>query len=542
MIVGYLVNPWNLGFLPRRGTVGTYLCRMVAGGLLIAGAIGLGGCGRSDAAAAADAARAQSLLEQRRVGEARLAIREAIAARDDEPQYHILRGRIEMAADSVSGAYDAYNDAMSLDPSNMEALQAVSQLGLQTGHFRESLVATDAILSLSPDEPGALLMRGLHAVIRSRFAEADGFADRILARDPVNEGGVILKARIAVRKGAPRDALKVLAPYGTARPDTAGVAMTRLEVYRTMRDASGMREEFARLRRLAPDNPDLRLDEADFAFKDGRQRDGAALVVDLLADPKVRPDQIAAALAVWREYAPQEPGDPNLKPIATAGSTDARVATAEFLAAHGRTAAARYLLEGLDAAARSPIDALLAAREQRPDEALRLADAVLARDATQCLALTVQGEILLQKGRPAEALRPAQLAASQCPGQTEAWVVAASAYARRDDPENARRMWRQGVSANSQNAEISRAYVTWLSAHGQEREALAVARRLTHEAPALLGGWRLYREICARQGHDCLAAADAGLKNAATLYGIDLLPGQAPPNGLFGRIVMRSAA
>src|SRR3546814_13048261 len=87
-----------------------------------------------------------------------------------------------------------------------------------------------------------------------------------------NEGGVILKARIAVRKGAPRDALAVLAPYGAARPDTVGVAMTRLEVYRAMRDAAGMREQFARLRRLATDNLDLRLDEADFAFKDGDRK------------------------------------------------------------------------------------------------------------------------------------------------------------------------------------------------------------------------------------------------------------------------------
>src|SRR3546814_10598490 len=68
-----------------------------------------------------------------------------------------------------------------------------------------------------------------------------------------NEGGVILKARIAVRKGAPRDALAVLAPYGAARPDTVGVAMTRLEVYRALRDAAGLREQFARLRRLATD-------------------------------------------------------------------------------------------------------------------------------------------------------------------------------------------------------------------------------------------------------------------------------------------------
>ena len=120
-------------------------------------------------------------------------------------------------------------------------------------------------------------------------------------------------------------------------------------------------------------------------------------------------------------------------------------------------------------------------------------------------------------------------------------MIAADAYVRRDDLENARRMWRQGISVNSQNPDMSRAYVAWLTAYRQEREALSVARRLTHQAPALLGGWRLYRDTCARQKQDCLGTAQAGLKNASTLYGIDLLPGQTPPNGLFGRIVMRTA-
>src|SRR3546814_18395835 len=50
------------------------------------------------------------------------------------------------------------------------------------------------------------------------------------------------------------------------------------------------------------------------------------------------------------------------------------------------------------AAARSPIDALLASRE-RPGEALRLADTILSRDATHCLALTVRADIPLRQGK-----------------------------------------------------------------------------------------------------------------------------------------------
>jgi Tfp pilus assembly protein PilF len=539
MLFGYLVNPrfsaplTQSGIAPRRAAAAVSLALLVALLLL------LGGCGRSDTDAAADAARAQALLEQRRIAEARLAIRDAIEVRDDEPQFHILRGRIEMAAQSLSGAFDAYSDAMSLDSTNMEALQAVSQLGLQTGNFRQSLEATDAILALSPDEPGALLMRGLHAVIRKRFDEADGFADRILARNPADEGGVILKARIAVRKGTPQRALEVLAPYGAAKPNTAGVVLTRLEVYRAMRDAAGMRSQFALLRTLVPDNPELRLDEANFAFKDGRAADGHAVLVTLLADPAIERGPVANALALWREYSADGPGDAALAPIVQTGSAATRLAVAEFLAWRGRLAAARRLAEGTGAGERAALDALILSRERRWSAAEQRSTAILARDETDCLALTIRAEARLEAGDPVAAQRSAQVAAAQCPAQLQAWRALAAAYEWREDLDNARRAWREGVNANRQDAEMAGAAVAWLLTRGQDREALAVARRLSHDAPALLGGWRLYRATCDRLKDPCAATATAGLRDAATLYAIDLPPGQALPNGLFGRIIVR---
>lgn len=516
---------------PRHGTL-ILACALTFSAALAA-------CGRSDAAAAEEALQAQSLLDQRRFGEARLAINDAIAMRDDEPQFHILRGRIEMAAGSVPGAYDAYSNAMSLDPTNIEALQAVSQLGLQTGNLRESLEATDAILSLTPDDPQALLMRGLHAVIRNRFAEADGYADKILSRDPNNEGGVILKARVAVRKGEPASALRVLATYGASKPETVGVVMTRLEIYRIMRDAPGMRSQFALLRTLAADNRDVQLDEANFAFKDGRPQEALRLVTGLLADPKLPVKQLPAVLAVMREYAPDGPEDKNLALVSQTGSKPARLALAEFLIDRAQPASARILLDGLGGEDRSAFDASIAAREGRWDDAIALTEQVLDKDKTHCLALTVQAEAQLQKNDLSGALRSAQVAVSQCPAQERAWALAARIYERRDDFENARRLWRQGVKVNPQNARINKAYVDWLLRTGQEREALAASRRLTRAAPALLSGWRLYNDVCTQLKQVCTSEARKGIANAATLYGVDLLPGQAPPNGLFGRIVTR---
>lgn len=539
MVFGYLVNPRIFGRLPQSGMGKSRSINLYAGLLLIAGSASLSACTPAETAAAEDAAEAQALLEQRRIAEARLAIKSAIEIRDDEPAFHILRGRIEMAAKSTSGAFDAYNDARSLDPTNMEALQAVSQLGLQTGHFRQSIEATDAILALSPDEPGALLVRGLHAVVRRRFEEADGFADRILARNPNDEGGVILKARIAVRKGTPQEALDVLSAYGASKPNTVGVVMTRLEVYRAMRDAPGMRSQFALLRKLSPGDRELRIDEANFAFKTDRPADGHALVIALLADAGTSRDAVDALLALWREYGIAGVADARFAPIAETGAVATRRAVAEFLAWRGRLSASRAIVEGLAPGDRGAIDALLLLREGRGAQARRLSDRILKRDATHCLALTVRAEALLLARDPVEAQRSAQLAASQCPAQIEAWAALAEAYARRGDSDNARRVWRQGMSANPQNPEMAAAAIDWLTASGQERDALAFARRLTHRAPALLGGWRLYRTTCQRMDRTCIASAETGLRDAATIFAIDPPPGQALPNGLFGRIVLR---
>src|SRR5690606_15379064 len=115
--------------------------------------------------------------------------------------------RIELAAGSFSGAYDAYNEALALDRSNAEALQAVSQLGLRTGHLRESLEATERILTLAPKQRDALLVRGIHALIRRRFDEAIGYADQMLADQGANENASILKARALFMKGEPESAL-----------------------------------------------------------------------------------------------------------------------------------------------------------------------------------------------------------------------------------------------------------------------------------------------------------------------------------------------
>ncbi|MGB7408776.1 MAG: tetratricopeptide repeat protein [Pontixanthobacter sp.] len=493
-------------------------------------------CSSSSESAAEDAALAQSLLQERRVGEARQAINRAIANDDSEPQYHIIRGRIEFASGAIPNAFNAYNEARALDPSSEEALQAVSQLGLQVGELRASLEATEAILALNPDNVEALVTRGLHAVVRKEYDDADGFADRILAIQPNNEGGVILKARIAFLGGDSGKALDLIDNYSADNPMTAAIALTRLELMRERRDADGLAREFMRLRELAPENTGLRIDEANFAFKTGRKRSGIDLTVARLADPEGSRDLTEQAIDLWEEYDVVAIPDSAIDTIARNGSAAARREVALYLARNDNIAGARVLTASLPPTDRSALSSLILLQAGDREGALAKANALLERDATNCVALTVRAKALIAARQPRKALLPAQEAANQCPEITEAWTIAAQAYLGLGDTENAKRIWRQGMDANPQETQIFRRYVAWLLKSGDTREAVTVARRLTINAPALLSGWRLYRDTCRKTSDRCLAEASRGLADAKTRFGIDLLPGEAPPNGLFGRL------
>lgn len=499
----------------------------------------LAACGNRNGEAAVDAARAQSLLEQHRIGEARRAIAEAISANDDEPAIYLLKGRIEFAAGAIANAFDAYQNALGLDRTNAEALQAVSQLGLQTGHLRESLAATESLLVLDPKDTAALVTRGLHAIVQRQYDEAGGYADRILAVDPANEGGAILKARVAFLRGDTANALVVLDEFSAAKPDTAGIALTRLEVSRERRDAAAMARQFVALRTLVPDDRALRLDEANFLFKTGRPVEAIALVAAQLADLKVPPNIVKSAIDLWRNYAVVDLPEDELRRIAKGGSPQARLSTADYLIDLGKLAAARLMVDGLAGVDRQAVEARLALAEGQADRASSLVDGVLAVDVTNCAALSVRAQAQLDRRNPRSALRSAQQAAAQCPETIAAWSRAAQAYTALDDSENARRMYRQGLAANPQSVEIAKQFVDWLARRGAEDEAVAVARRLTFDAPALSSGWQLYLSTCRHFADPCVGSAGRGLADARTRYGIDLLPGESPPNGLFGRLVAR---
>lgn len=499
----------------------------------------LTGCSDSESDAARYAAQAEILLGENRIAEARQTIVKAITARDDVADYHLLRGRIEYTAGSFDNAYAAYSEALALNPSSQEALQAVSQIGLRVGRFNESVDATDKLLVLNPNQTDALLVRGLHALIKRDYDGATETADQILSVAPLNEGGVVLKARASFLGGNPKAAAEILNSFDSSQPNTQAVSLTRLEIYRALRDPQMMAAQYDVLGKLRRDDLALKLDQANFLFKTNGASRATPLVASVLADKSATPQNISSAIDLWEEYAVTNIDQSLSGSISSSGSAGARIAVARYFADNANISVAAALLQkltGVDADAERAKIALLKGEKA---SAQKIVSEILEVDKTHCSALKTQAALWQSSGKFADALRSAQRASSECPDQPGLWQLTAKIYSAMDDDANARRVFGQGIEANKQSSKLTRAYAEFLVAENSNREAVSIARKLTRSAPALNSGWRLYAEICAKTRSSCVAEAQLGLADAKTRFGVDLLPGELPPNGLFGRLATR---
>ena len=512
---------------------------------LLAACLAVSACSDRREEASEFGALAQSHLQNGNIPAAQQAIRSAISARDDVVELQLLRGRIELAAESTQGAYDAYSVALSLDPVNAEALQGVSQLGLSTGNLDQSLDATDRILSISPNQPNALLVRGLHELVRRRFGDAVKYADRLSETGQMNENARILKSRALFLDGDTAGALAQVALPGEAEAIEGGIApsetiaLTRLEIFREARDADRMAAEFLRLKGMRPQDVGLRLDEANFYYRRGRTSDAAEYLAAALSKDDVLPDNAIEAVKILDEYGSDTLNSAQWRKIGQESTPDAVTILARYLLSSGNLPAANILVSSLEGALGDGLSSRLQALEGRHDAAIKAANRVLAKDATNCDALIGKSVALLGKNDAENAVKAGQQASAECPQDIGGYFAAAKAYDAWERPAATRRLLGQALSVHPQNFTVARTFADWLVAAGEGRSAVAIMRRYTRDTPSSQRGWAYYADLCAKAGAGCEREGRAAYASVADRYGIDLPTGQLQPNGLFGRFVTR---
>lgn len=500
--------------------------------LLIAG-LTIGGCTNKTAQAYAEGQQAQALLDAGDLPGAQRAIGRALALRDDQIDLLLLNGRIRYRMNDFGAAFDSYNMALAIDPMNSEALQAVSQIGASIGKESDSSAATDRILSLDPNEPNALLIKGVAALNHHDFAGAQGIGERMLRANPQSETGLVLKARAIFLADRQPEALALLRDGLKRLGPTKMIVTALLECARDQGDADLMIDQFRVLGQLVPDNVDLTIDEANVDYKLGRSDDARARGWALLTHHGDDFDPVGRLADLWTEYDPAPLDRGQIGELAASGAAPARLMVARFLLAKDDAASATALLGSLgggDAAGLRARIAYVASGGTDTGPAER----VLAGDQTNCDALGVRATDALRRHDPTAAVIAAQEVASQCPDR-DGFDLLAQAYRAKGDAAGVRRAYLDAARAQPLDSRPVAHFAAWLIATGDADGAVDVARRLTQRAPAKLSGWRLLGATCARAAQKaCVDEARTGEQAARRAFVIDLPPGERRSNPLLG--------
>ena len=498
----------------------------------------LTGCSDPKQKAVDKSAEAQALFDQGRIAEARRAIDEAVAARDDILEVHLLRGRIEGAAQSPVSAFMAYNDALALDSTNGEALLGVAHYGMQSGHLEDSEDATNRILTLDPEQPDALLIKGIFNVVHNRGDDALANAQAILAKDPANENGAILKARALSILDRSDEALQLMETVGTSAGRSANIPRTLIELYRLKNDGPAMIRQFELLRRHVPQDVSVVLDEANTLYKLGDTARARDFLRRVILSPGLGNGNARLVTDLWTEYDPAPLDPASLAQVAAKASGYARKAVARFyLGRNDPTSALRAIGGGAADGDIAGLRAQAMIAQGKVADGLRAADQILDKDKTSCDALLARGQATLALRRYNDAIITSQVANANCPQSAPSYVVLARAQEGMRNDAAAEIAYRDGLTRNSQNSWLAGVYAAWLEKKGNSARAVATARRLTNAAPALLSGWKLYLDLCGRNPDAaCTSEAEEGLSRAKLLFAVDRRPDDPERPGLFSRL------
>lgn len=479
------------------------------------------GCSSASESAARKASEAVALLEAGNAPAARLAATKAVAERDDIADYWRLLGRTELQNGNIAGAYQAYNRAIELDAADPESLQMLADIALRAGRTREAVKAADQLLSLQPTLTRPRLVKGMAALIEGDVKTAERLADEILVREPGDEVGKVLKARVLGRKRDFAGAIAILDNATTARTEMA--LTTLAELYRGAGNGAKLADALRELDATARSN-DRIFDLAAAEYKLG-QRDAARDVV--MKGLQAQPTDVALheqAFVFVSEY------DPTLFDAAPESlpqkpGVELRVLAARVLLERAKPQRAQAVLEPLIGAGTPPdvwslyATALNALSKTGAPEIIAR---ILAIDETNGYALLLRSALARRSGDLVAALRDAQQVVREDPGNVQAKLGVIEVYRARGDKTRMRRLFEELLQKHPASTVALRAYIVFLTAEKDRARVQSVSQGFTFNNPARSDGWKIRQQMC--DNTICMRDSAAGLGKAANDF--------APPAGV----------
>jgi tetratricopeptide (TPR) repeat protein len=366
------------------------------------------------------------------------------------------------------------------------------------GRLEQSLAAAEKALELDPENEEARLRKaellvdiGFRERDGTRIGEGRGLVEAILQKNPSQPTALVVKAKIEIADGQPRDAVTALHSALDSRPDWAQAHFLLGSALALQGDRTASRTELARALELDAGLLEARkvlaqvhqdLAEHEYAVEEGRrflkERPGDVATRITVAQSLVQLGRREEALRELEQIPKEERGPRVL------------YAFGQMYLALGQPARSREFLEQADAAMPGNPDilrALLAldGRENRFAESVKRIDAAVQSKPEDGRLQQLKGIVALASGRGDEAEEAFKKAIQYSPDDLSGYERLATYYGRTGRLQQALETYQQAAQRHPERAQLHYMLGVLHEYNGQREPAIASYEEAIRKSPDL---------------------------------------------------------
>ena len=369
----------------------------------------------------------------------------------------------------------------------------LAELYRSAGRDTDADATLRALVERAGDAPAALSARNALAAAKlaqGQTGQAQALVDEVLKINPRDSAGLVLRGRMHLAQGRPRDAVIDLRAASKDRPGSAEIIGRLAQAHRAAGEPALAREVLAQAVKDKPMESELRLLLAADLI-DARDMKAAAAEVDaaIKAAPRnLRAHDLKVTLALARkDPAAAEKAYRDLK-VQWPDSPAPAMRLGQLLAQQRRFDAALKEYDAAIAVAPKAAEPKVAAvalliAQRRYDAAAARIDTLERAEPRNVLPHQLNGDLAMARANPAAAQRHYERMIDLAPELAAGYVHAARALILQDKPADALALLQRGEKAQPKQMALPMARAEWLARLDRTDEAITLYEQLYRLAP-----------------------------------------------------------
>jgi tetratricopeptide (TPR) repeat protein len=502
---------------------GRILGRVLTVSVVVLALGAVAGCGGAQARKVAHIERGRNYLAAQNYEKARIEFQNALQIDPKDVEAHYEVGFVDEKLGRLPQAAQSYQAALDLAPQHddLEASIALARLMALYGPPERALELVKAAFQKHPNEPELFVLR---AVARAQLKDLDGAlgdAEHAVALAPKNQDSIATLAGIYKARGETEKARALIERAVQDIPDSVEMHFTLAEIYADDGRIADAETQYRKIIELQPQQSSHRLRLAEFYAKanelDAAESTLRTALKDFPAERSVKLS-LVEFLAARRG---RDAAEGELKKMIAAAPEDYELQfeLARLYRAAGENQKAEAIYravidkEGTDPPGLVARNGLARLRLQQNDlgAAIALANEVLAQTPRDNDALVTRGEAELARNDPRDAVADLRAALRDQPGSAALLRTLARAHLANGEPQIAEEVLRQAVEANPNNPALQSDLAQLLVRLGKSDEANTVMASAVDELPGNLQALDTQFRIAmtTKDLHRAQSAADA---------------------------------